>query len=388
MADRMEKKPEPATPERFARTLETYAASIVERARPTLESVIGASGQPAPDAAADRLLERADTLLKTMAARVSDLGRRRGTAGESAPPANSEASVLSLDAATDERALLLAVLLDAAVQVAAGHPGSGAEWAEEPAARQMCVHIGAAELGITAWDYATGVDTLRSWEKERTRDFCAGVVGVHENERGRIACDIHDVLAQGLAGARYRVDTARRILAEDQDQAAAELRETQELIEYALAHVRDIIFDLRPVTLDRFGLRTAIQSYIDRLGRTHTLRVSFEGDGYARHLSPEGESCLFRTVQEAFSTLVLPQGCPRADVRLGVGDDAVTLVIETQACESDEENAEQATDSVSAFNELLMRRRVEVLGGTLSIERRGDRSAKLVVKAPVKNGGA
>ncbi|MBC7289539.1 MAG: sensor histidine kinase, partial [Armatimonadetes bacterium] len=188
-----------------------------------------------------------------------------------------------------------------------------------------------------------------------------------EDERRRIARDVHDVLAQGLAAARYRTETAARLLrAGHVDAAEGELQEVAQLIDYTLQHVRDIIFDLRPATLDRFGLRTALDDYAARIRGEAGPQITVRGSGDPKVLSEEQQLGLFRIAQEALWNAVRHSGASRAEVVLDVYDNETRLVVRDNGRGFDVD-AVLSQENPRHYGLLGMRERAELIGGRFEV---------------------
>ena len=139
-------------------------------------------------------------------------------------------------------------------------------------------------------------------QAERLRDLLRRTVRLQEDERRRIATDIHDAVSPLITGALYQAQAVRMARATngngnghdganghhpDQDEADnAGLEEVGDLLERAMRELHDVIFDLRPPDLDDIGLEAAIQRHVDQVNRSG-LRCSLEVVGEERRLSPE-----------------------------------------------------------------------------------------------------
>jgi len=251
--------------------------------------------------------------------------------------------------------------------------------------RQDCARHLSILLGLTADGYARGLEALLHRQADEHLRLSSACFTAQEAEMRRIAQDVHELVAQVLAAAHYRAESAQRLLQDDGTPAATEMKEAQTLIGCALSHARDIILDLRPMVLDRLGLQAAIQGYVDRLQRDGRMCVDFQGNGYARELSPEVEAHLFRIVRSAFSHLILPSGARRADVSLSLDDDRASLVIQADACPPGDLPDDPLVDAIRSQALALIRQRVELFGGALQLDA-GSQACRLEVTAPVGDG--
>ncbi len=259
---------------------------------------------------------------------------------------------------------------------------------------QMGVHMQALLLGtlrrvvdVTPCRFVARVEErLRDQQKQLALVY-KRLLMAQEEERRRIARDVHDVLAQALAAARYRTETAMRLVrANDPDAAEAEIQEVAQLIDYTLQHVRDIIFDLRPATLDRFGLRTALDDYAHRLQPEGKPRIVVRGSGDPRVLSEEQQLALFRIAQEALWNAIRHSGGEKVEVALDVTDQQARLVVRDDGKGFDVE-AVLGEDNPAHYGLLGMRERAELIGGKFKLRSAPGAGTCVEVVVPLKGAG-
>lgn len=223
-------------------------------------------------------------------------------------------------------------------------------------------------------------------------DFCVQMLQEHEQQRDRFAEQVHDVIAQDLAAARYHANVAHRVLPRDTSAAAREALEAQRLIEHALAQIRRVVIELRPPALDRFGLRAAIKDYLARLERDDGVDATFHGNGDMPQLAPLTQSVLFRTMQDVFRDLLLPVGATEASVRLHLQDDGANLVIAQEGeLEGDGEEVRakmKALTTRQVQSRLAkLQARLELVGGSVHSRLRAGHPVRIEIRVPVENGG-
>lgn len=154
------------------------------------------------------------------------------------------------------------------------------------------------------------------------------VLIAREEERRRLARDLHDGLLQSLVNILLTVDGCARRWPEGAD--GEELQRVRAAAEAALEEGRLLLSELRPVLPGEVGLPAAIQAYLDRFAARTGLRTRFSVSGTVRPLSPPEELAIFRICQEALSNVGKHAGGTRVEislayrpqrVRLQVGDD-------------------------------------------------------------------
>jgi len=158
------------------------------------------------------------------------------------------------------------------------------------------------------------------------QEFSRRLINAHEGERQRIAAELHDGLSQSLAIIRQRAT----ICLQAKDDPKRQQEQLEEIAESATAvidEVRDIIYDLRPVQLDRLGLTNSVREMLDKVGRAHGLAIQQDLDELAGCLPKESENSLYRIVQEAVNNIVRHAHAKQARVRLKLQPGGLRLVI-------------------------------------------------------------
>jgi signal transduction histidine kinase len=208
----------------------------------------------------------------------------------------------------------------------------------------------------------------------------AGLIEAQEEERRRLARDIHDGPAQLLANVVFRIDVAQTLLAGDADRARAELEQLKQLVRHSLQDVRKIIFDLRPLALDDLGLVPALRSYVGGLQEKAGLRVDLRVDGEPRRLPTAHEVALFRLVQEALHNVRKHAGTDAAEVDVEFLPGEVRVMVTDHGRGFDPAEAGGATDRLGLRS---MRERAELFGGGLELRSTPGRGTVLSARVPV-----
>jgi signal transduction histidine kinase len=202
-------------------------------------------------------------------------------------------------------------------------------------------------------------------------------------ERRRIAREIHDGLAQNLAGLRFEVGRWHKLVDGDPAQMHTELDSLQELLSQNIREVRRSIFALRPVSLDELGFYLALQQFIGEFGEQNQLHVDLHVAGPQERLPAFLEPVLFRIIQEALNNV-------------GKHARADTVWIELDL-ESPETVALRVRDDGAGFDPAIldqlfqrghlglrqMRERVENLRGTFELHSHSGRGTEIHIVLPL-----
>lgn len=221
-------------------------------------------------------------------------------------------------------------------------------------------------------------DELESLVEKRTltlRRLSARLMRVQDEERRRIARDLHDGLGQWLAAAQINVDVA---LNRTSGSASSILQETREIIDHAVSSIRTMSYLLHPPLLDEAGFESAAQWFIEGLVKRSGISIKvdfshFEGEGpgpskVAR--MPDGvELALFRALQEGLTNVHRHSACTQAEVRFTRLPDRAVLEIQDFGRGLPQEVMErfQRTGTGSGVGLAGIRERIKELGGDFKI---------------------
>ena len=186
-----------------------------------------------------------------------------------------------------------------------------------------------------------------------------------EQERRRLAREIHDGPAQVLANAIFGVEIAEQMSRRSPENVAEELKGLQLLLRDGVAEVRRFMFDLRPTMLDEQGIVPTLHKYVDDFNRFFGKQVTLETDFTGTPLHADEELALFRTTQEALQNFHKHAGADRASVRLHRSPQRVELVIQDDGAGFDPESVQARTSGGSGLKG--MRDRASLIGADLLI---------------------
>jgi signal transduction histidine kinase len=146
-------------------------------------------------------------------------------------------------------------------------------------------------------------------------------------ERNRIAREIHDGLAQTLAGAVMKLDTAGKKIAKQPEVTSRLVEESISGLRESLKEVRASIYALRPYPTERTGLKAAITNKIEVVRKEHGKTIHFEVRGHEQDLSPMAEKVLFDTFKESLQNAIKHSNADKLEVLLSYQSEHILLKI-------------------------------------------------------------
>lgn len=211
------------------------------------------------------------------------------------------------------------------------------------------------------------------------------IILAQEEERKRIAREIHDGPAQAMANMVLRSEIAERML-ERQEYASVkeELVDLKGSVRFGLEEVRKIIFNLRPMALDDLGLLPTLRKYVRDFEERTRIHTRFEVNGVERRLPSAMEVAVFRLVQEGLSNIVKHAKASHAGIEITYQRQMVKVVVKDNGVGFSVDKLEaMIARGSSHFGIMGMRERVELLGGRMDIESGPDAGAKLTMIIPI-----
>ena len=197
--------------------------------------------------------------------------------------------------------------------------------------------------------------------RSESRELSSRLLTVQEEERKRIARELHDEVAQNLSAVRVGLERTLRMLPPgSRELAAAEVQELDRLTERTLKFTREMSQSLRPSMLDDLGLSPALLWLAKEWKRRSAAHVELDTDDDLEDLDEETRLCVFRIVQEALNN-ALTHGEATA-VRIRLNRDAGRLLVSIQ-----DNGKSFDVDREKGMGILGMNERVENLGGKFSI---------------------
>ncbi|PSL48560.1 two-component system sensor histidine kinase DegS [Salsuginibacillus halophilus] len=219
-------------------------------------------------------------------------------------------------------------------------------------------------------------------DAQEKQAFGLKIIEAQEEERKRVARDIHDGPAQMLANIMLRSELVERVYQEQGvDQALAEIQDIRSLVKTSLGEVRRIIYDLRPMALDDLGLVPTLEKYLRNIQENTDLDIRFTQHGKDQRLPANMEVGLFRLVQEAVHNTLKHAEATYVHIKAELLRTKATIIVEDDGVGFDEEEKE-----AHSFGLIGMRERVENLRGELTIQSTPHQGTTIHISVPVGDG--
>lgn len=224
---------------------------------------------------------------------------------------------------------------------------------------------------------------LKERAEERGR-LLERLISAQEEERKRVARELHDELGQSLGSTALSVELAQREIGNGDEPASSHLERAHDLIADATDRMYQLIHGLRPSVLDDLGLVAALRSHLkqlfDPLGIEYEIDASQIGD----RLDPIVETALFRIHQEALTNIMRHAKAEHVQLKLWRGEGVIVAEIQDDGVGFDPDSFKDGNRGGRGYGLLGMRERALLLGGEIEIDSRPGEGTRVEVKIPVK----
>jgi two-component system NarL family sensor kinase len=248
--------------------------------------------------------------------------------------------------------------------------------------------LGVLNVASTDWRELTSDDLrlmytigdMLSIAIERARLFARSMEYGAIDERNRLAREIHDTLAQALAGITLQLETADVLLESDTDpqEARRAVQQALFLTRASLEEARRTVLDLRAAPLEGRSLAEALSALVDSHAASAGLHISWKISGGQHPLPARIETSLYRIAQEALANIVQHAQARNASVHLTTTPESVALVIEDDGQGFDPGHLPPERFGLVGANE-----RARLLGGSLKVTSSPGRGTRVEVKVPL-----
>ncbi len=220
--------------------------------------------------------------------------------------------------------------------------------------------------------------------RAQVRRMSGMVLSAQEDERKRIARELHDDTSGALARVLLNIEMCEDLLPEGLVEIRDKMRGTRILAEQTLENVRKMIFDLRPTLLDDLGLAAAVHWYAKNSLEPAGIQVQVDASSHLGRSAPAVETAMFRIAQEAINNIVRHAHAQHATVQLKREQSNWVLSVHDDGCGFEVNAPDKSSNGNHRWGLFGVQERVELLGGTLEIQSGIGRGTTLRVEIPVE----
>lgn len=260
----------------------------------------------------------------------------------------------------------------------------------EIALKKTMVNIEGGEKIINQISIAMGylegdiLSVLEGADKNSEMFIGIKILEAQENERKRIARDIHDGPAQHMANVVMKVDICKMVLQKDFEEGLKELEDLKGCVKVALKEVRSIIFDLRPMSLDDLGLIQTIQQTVNTISEESNIDIKIKLKPIETEIESIIQVAVYRIIQEIFNNIKKHSKAKSAEVKMDFGVKYLILIITDDGVGFNiEETLKRVKTKGTSYGLISIFDRVNQLQGEVSIKSSKKTGTTYTVKLPI-----
>jgi signal transduction histidine kinase len=241
------------------------------------------------------------------------------------------------------------------------------------------------EIGDLAEAFNAMTHSLAQAERERGErealraSYIHGVIRAQEEERKRIARELHDSTSQSLTSLLVSLRNLEGT--QDRNILASRITEIRQIASDTLDEVHSLAWQLRPSVLDDLGLCVALQRHIADYHRRHGIHVDFVERGMTVRLPAEMEASIYRMVQEGLTNVARHSQAQNASILIEQRQNSVRIIIEDDGIGFDPASLTHGERKLGLQG---IRERAQLFGGKLTIESEPTRGSSLFIEIPLQ----
>lgn len=295
--------------------------------------------------------------------------------------------------------ILLSLVINYAILRSAFHPMEILQRTVEridrgdTAVRVPVDEIGDPQLGALAQSLNTMLARLAAHtrliegHRAQLRRLSGQVLSAQEEERKRIARELHDDTSGALARVLLNIEMCEEALPEGSTEIRERMRSTRILAEQTLENVRQMIFDLRPTLLDDLGLPAAVRWYAKNTLESAGIIAQVDSSSHLGRATPQVETAFFRIAQEGINNIVHHANAQHACVQLNRQSNRWVLLVQDDGCGFDpaaRQTLNPSTNETHHWGLFGIQERVGLLGGSFQLDSVVGKGTTLKIEIPVE----
>ncbi len=211
------------------------------------------------------------------------------------------------------------------------------------------------------------------------------VITAQEDERTRVARELHDQVGQSLTALVMQLGAAERLLAKEKSNATSEVQRTRKGLSETIDEVRRLMSDLRPSILDDMGLSSAVRSYAEQRLSDAGIKARIAVEPVGRELPPATEILVFRIFQESINNAIKHANAKELSVSLSVADDQLQGAVIDDGIGFSTATIVPGSDGGRAVGLIGMRERVHLLNGAIEVRSSPGEGTHVSFRIPAKS---
>ncbi|KAB3529022.1 sensor histidine kinase [Alkaliphilus serpentinus] len=241
-----------------------------------------------------------------------------------------------------------------------------------------------SKIGV-AMEYLTGnlQDLTTTLEDIQVKqNIGRRIIRAQEEERQRVARDIHDGPAQTFANVIIKAEICEKLMDIDKEKSKIELQVLRNILREGVKDIRKIIYNLRPMAIDDLGFIPMVQRYIEVFQKDTGIAVDFIILSQSQMEDQVKNLSIFRVIQESLNNIKKHSGAKNVKIKLEMNKKGISLYIIDDGIGFELNENEMEIRDDGGFGITNMKERVELLNGSLQIRSEVNKGTKINVNIP------
>jgi len=219
----------------------------------------------------------------------------------------------------------------------------------------------------------------------RLRSLASALSLAEEQERRRIATEVHENIGQNLAFAKIKLGKVWELASSDGLRDAVD--EVIKVIDETIEDTRSLVYQVSSPILYQLGFVAAVESLTQQSQKQHGIAIEFEDDGQPKPLSDDVRVLLFQAVRELLANVVRHAQAKTAEVSVAKEGDQILVDVKDDGIGFEPAEIGLAMDQDKKFGLFSIRERLESLGGAMKVASRRDHGTRVTLSAPLSRDG-
>ena len=225
-----------------------------------------------------------------------------------------------------------------------------------------------------------------TYKKQKAKYTNYDLINYVETERQRISGDIHDSIIQNLTALMYKIELIKKVMDTDHNRAKLELEAGNKIVKDCIGELRNIIFNLHPMSLDDLDTKSVFYDFIQKIKTSTNMIVDFKYKSDVEHVNNSIVVVLLRIIQELCNNSIKHSDGSRIDINVNISNNLIKIVQSDDGIGYDYNliDKPKTTTDNTGYGLVLLKEKVGLINGTISVntKKEGGTEYKLTVPIP------
>lgn len=225
-----------------------------------------------------------------------------------------------------------------------------------------------------------------TYKKQKAKYTSYDLINYVETERQRISGDIHDSIIQNLTALMYKIELIKKVMDTDHNRAKLELEAGNKIVKDCIGELRNIIFNLHPMSLDDLDTKSVFYDFIQKIKTSTNMIVDFKYKSDVEHVNNSIVVVLLRIIQELCNNSIKHSDGSRIDINVNISNNLIKIVQSDDGIGYDYNliDKPKTTTDNTGYGLVLLKEKVGLINGTISVntKKEGGTEYKLTVPIP------